>query len=156
MAAGGSAVWLDKDGTAVVYDAAKSANFEDLAGISASAVTIEGNVSSARLTVNNGETAYTFTGTGALVDGADPMSLIKRGEGVLTIENTGTNTFSGGTTIMAGTLNLNAVQGLGTGTVTLNGGELVLNTVGTTEGTLGLVAANKIIFGGGKIGRAHV
>ena len=149
MAAGGSAVWLDKDGTAVVYDAAKSANFEDLAGISASAVTIEGNVSSARLTVNNGETAYTFTGTGALVDGADPMSLIKRGEGVLTIENTGTNTFSGGTTIMAGTLNLNAVQGLGTGTVTLNGGELVLNTVGTTEGTLGLVAANKIIFGGG-------
>lgn len=81
MAAGGSAVWLDKDGTAVVYDAAKSANFEDLAGISASAVTIEGNVSSARLTVNNGETAYTFTGTGALVDGADPMSLIKRGEG---------------------------------------------------------------------------
>lgn len=148
MAAGGSAVWLDKDGTAVVYDAAKSANFEDLAGISASAVTIEGNVSSARLTVNNGETAYTFTGTGALVDGADPMSLIKRGEGVLTIENTGTNTFSGGTTIMAGTLNLNAVQGLGTGTVTLNGGELVLNTAGTTEGTLGLVAANKIILEG--------
>lgn len=76
------------------------------------------------------------------------MSLIKRGEGVLTIENTGTNTFSGGTTIMAGTLNLNAVQGLGTGTVTLNGGELVLNTAGTTEGTLGLVAANKIGFGG--------
>lgn len=67
----------------------------------------------------------------------------------MTIENTGTNTFSGGTTIMAGTLNLNAVQGLGTGTVTLNGGELVLNTAGTTEGTLGLVATNKLIFAGG-------
>lgn len=64
----------------------------------------------------------------------------------MTIENTGTNTFSGGTTIMAGTLNLNAVQGLGTGTVTLNGGELVLNTAGTTEGTLGLVATNKLIL----------
>ncbi len=144
-ATGGSAVWLDKDGTAIVYDASKSANFEDLAGISASAVTIDGNVSSARLTVNNGETAYTFTGTGTLVDGTGPMSLIKRGEGVLTIENTGANTFSGGTTIMAGTLNLNVVQGLGTGTVTLNGGELVLNT----EGTTGLVATNNIIFGGG-------
>ena len=144
-AAGGSAVWLDKDGTEVVYDASKSANFEDLAGISASAVTINGNVSSARLTVNNGETAYTFAGTGALVDGAGPMSLIKRGEGVLTIENTGANTFSGGTTIMAGTLNLNVAQGLGTGTVTLNGGELVLNTGGTT----GLVATNNIVFGGG-------
>lgn len=46
-----------------------------------SAVTIDGDVSSARLTVNNGETAYTFTGTGALVDGANPMSLVKRGEG---------------------------------------------------------------------------
>ncbi|WP_300759964.1 autotransporter-associated beta strand repeat-containing protein, partial [uncultured Akkermansia sp.] len=144
-ATGGSAVWLDKDGTAIVYDASKSANFEDLAGISASAVTIDGNVSSARLTVSNGETAYTFTGTGTLVDGTGPMSLIKRGEGVLTIENTGANTFSGGTTIMAGTLNLNVVQGLGTGTVTLNGGELVLNT----EGTTGLVATNNIIFGGG-------
>ena len=144
-ATGGSAIWLDKDGTAIVYDASKSANFEDLAGISASAVTIDGNVSSARLTVNNGETAYTFTGTGTLVDGTGPMSLIKRGEGVLTIENTGANTFSGGTTIMAGTLNLNVVQGLGTGTVTLNGGELVLNT----EGTTGLVATNNIIFGGG-------
>ncbi len=93
-ATGGSAIWLDKDGTAIVYDASKSANFEDLAGISASAVTIDGNVSSARLTVNNGETAYTFTGTGTLVDGTGPMSLIKRGEGVLTIENTGANTFS--------------------------------------------------------------
>ena len=148
-AAGGAAIWLDKDGTAVVYDAAKSANFEDLAGVALSAVTIDGDVSSARLTVNNGETAYTFTGTGALVDGANPMSLVKRGEGEMTIENTGTNTFSGGTTIMAGTLNLNAVQGLGTGTVTLNGGELVLNTAGTTEGTLGLVATNKLIFAGG-------
>jgi fibronectin-binding autotransporter adhesin len=148
-AAGGADIWLDKDGTAVVYDAAKSANFEDLAGVAASAVTIDGDVSSARLTVNNGETAYTFTGTGALVDGANPMSLVKRGEGEMTIENTGTNTFSGGTTIMAGTLNLNAVQGLGTGTVTLNGGELVLNTAGTTEGTLGLVATNKLIFAGG-------
>ena len=55
-------------------DAAKSANFEDLAGVALSAVTIDGDVSSARLTVNNGETAYTFTGTGALVDGANPMS----------------------------------------------------------------------------------
>ncbi len=80
-AAGGAAIWLDKDGTAVVYDAAKSANFEDLAGVALSAVTIDGDVSSARLTVNNGETAYTFTGTGALVDGANPMSLVKRGKG---------------------------------------------------------------------------
>ena len=146
---GGEAIWLDKDGTAVAYDATKSANFEDLAGVAASSVTLDGDVSAARVTVNNTDTAYTFTGTGALVDGASPVALVKRGEGELTIENTGTNTFSGGTTISAGTLNLNAVQGLGTGTVTLAGGTLVLNTAGTTDGTTGLVATNKLIFAGG-------
>ncbi|WP_290566443.1 autotransporter-associated beta strand repeat-containing protein [Akkermansia sp.] len=146
---GGEAIWLDKDGTAVAYDATKSANFEDLAGVAASSVTLDGDVSAARVTVNNTDTAYTFTGTGALVDGASPVALVKRGEGELTIENTGTNTFSGGTTISAGTLNLNAVQGLGTGTVTLAGGTLVLNTAGTTDGTTGLVAANKLIFAAG-------
>ena len=146
---GGETIWLDKDGTAVAYDASKSASFEDLAGVAASSVTLDGDVSAARITVNNTDTAYTFTGTGAIVDGATPVALVKRGEGELTIENTGTNTFSGGTTISAGTLNLNAVQGLGTGTVTLAGGTLVLNTAGTTDGTTGLVATNKLIFAGG-------
>lgn len=86
---GGEAIWLDKDGTPVAYDATKSANFEDLAGVAASSVTLDGDVSAARVTVNNTDTAYTFTGTGALVDGASPVALVKRGEGELTIENTG-------------------------------------------------------------------
>ena len=73
--------------------------------------------------------------------------LVKRGTGELTIENTGANTFSGGTTIIDGALNLNTAQGLGTGTVTLNGGRLVLNV--TDANTPGLVATNALVFGGG-------
>ena len=153
VATGGGTIWENKDGTAVVYDDTKAANFENLTGVASSTVTISGDVSSPRITVNNtaGEegTAYTFSGDGAIVDKAGTTSLIKRGTGELTIENTGTNSFSGGTTLMEGTINLNTAQGLGTGTVTLNGGRLVLNTTGTTDGTTGLVATNSLIFGKG-------
>ena len=153
VATGGGMIWENGDGGAVAYDDTKAANFENLTGEASSTVTISGDVSSPRITVNNtaGEegTAYTFSGDGAIVDKAGTTSLVKRGTGELTIENTGTNTFSGGTTLMEGTINLNTAQGLGTGTVTLNGGWLVLNTTGTTAGTTGLVATNSLIFGGG-------
>ena len=146
VATGGGTIWENKDGTAVAYDGTKAASFENLTGVASSTVTISGGVSSPRITVNNtvGEegTAYTFSGGGAIVDKAGTTSLVKRGTGELTIENTGTNSFSGGTTLMEGTINLNTAQGLGTGTVTLNGGRLVLNTTDTT----GLVATNSLIF----------
>ncbi|KXT55118.1 MULTISPECIES: autotransporter-associated beta strand repeat-containing protein, partial [unclassified Akkermansia] len=151
MAAGGGDIWLDKDSTAVAYDGTKAASFENLTGVTTSTVTISGDVSSPRITVNNTQgtegTAYLFSGDGAIVDGTGATELVKRGTGELTIENTGTNTFSGGTTIIDGTLNLNTAQGLGTGTVTLNGGRLVLNV--TDADTPGLVATNALVFGGG-------
>ncbi|KAA3304002.1 hypothetical protein F1969_10255 [Akkermansia sp. BIOML-A7] len=154
VADGGEDIWLNKDSEAVTYDSTLAASFENLSGVATSAVTLSGEISSPRITVNNtqGElgTAYTFSGDGAIVDGeGGTTELVKRGTGELTIENTGTNTFSGGTTLMEGTLNLNAAQGLGTGTVTLSGGTLVLNTTGTADGTTGLVATNKLIFAGG-------
>ena len=151
MAAGGGDIWLDKDSMAVVYDGTKAASFENLTGVTASTVTISGDVSSPRITVNNTQgaqgTAYLFSGDGAIVDGTGATELVKRGTGELTIENTGANTFSGGTTIIDGALNLNTAQGLGTGTVTLNGGRLVLNV--TDANTPGLVATNALVFGGG-------
>ena len=151
MAAGGGDIWLDKDSMSVVYDGTKAASFENLTGVTASTVTISGDVSSPRITVNNTQgaqgTAYLFSGDGAIVDGTGATELVKRGTGELTIENTGANTFSGGTTIIDGALNLNTAQGLGTGTVTLNGGRLVLNV--TDANTPGLVATNALVFGGG-------
>jgi autotransporter-associated beta strand protein len=66
---------------------------------------------------------YAFTGAGAIGGSA---SLTKNGSGTLTFSNTAANTFSGGLVLNAGTIalandTLNA-NGLGTGTVTLNGG----------------------------------
>ncbi|MEI8037128.1 MAG: autotransporter-associated beta strand repeat-containing protein, partial [Verrucomicrobiota bacterium] len=49
-------------------------------------------------------------------------NLAKTGPGALTLS--GTNTFTGGVTLTAGTLNLNAAAALGTGTFVINGGTL--------------------------------
>ena len=67
---------------------------------------------------------------GAIKDGTSSTALIKTGTGTLTL--TSTNTYSGGTTINAGTLQINNLMGSGTGsgTVTVaNGGTLAGNGV---------------------------
>ena len=54
--------------------------------------------------------------------GSDSQNLIKKGEGTLTLS--GTNSYSGGTTVEAGTLIVSEGSSLGTGDVTVNGGNL--------------------------------
>ena len=54
------------------------------------------------LTVGNNNATNTFAGV--ITDGGEVVSLIKVGTGTLTLA--GSNTFSGGATISAGTLNL--------------------------------------------------
>ncbi len=77
------------------------------------------------LTVNNSRSDYTFSGTGSIAGAA---SLVKSGTGALTISTT--NTFSGGTTLSAGTINANAAGALGNGPIILNGGVLNVNFAG--------------------------
>jgi autotransporter-associated beta strand protein len=56
-------------------------------------------------------------------------SLVKTGDGIFTL--TGQNTYTGGTTIIDGTLNANSTMALGTGSVVVDGTSSVLNTQGT-------------------------
>jgi autotransporter-associated beta strand protein len=70
-------------------------------------------------------------------------SLIKTGAGLLDL--TASNSYSGGTTITAGTLRIWNVSGLGSGALTFNGGTLQLNV---TSGTL---AAGVTLNAGGTI-----
>ncbi|MGX5799737.1 autotransporter domain-containing protein [Bradyrhizobium sp. Arg314] len=63
----------------------------------------------------------------ALSDGATGNSLTKTGGGTLTLDNA--NTYTGGTTINAGTLNIGNMGALGTGEVTLTGGGALNSTV---------------------------
>jgi len=103
-----------------------------------------GGVSPGSVTVNSTNT-YTFSGGGILTG-----SLTKSGSGTLILQNT--NTYSGGTTINAGTLAVNGTAALGgtSAAVTLNGGTLqftagtsnhileTLNNLTLTAGTLDL------------------
>ena len=59
---------------------------------------------------------------GGPVGGGAGGSLIKVGTGTLTL--TGTNTYTGGTVVNAGTLTVNSAQALGLGNVVVNGGIL--------------------------------
>ena len=62
-------------------------------------------------------------------NGTGLTSLVKSGAGTWVL--TGTNTYSGGTTINDGTLITGNASALGTGTTTINGGTLNLNTLST-------------------------
>ena len=81
---------------------------------------------SATLTAGAGDATSTFNGV--IVDGVGPVSLVKIGNGMLTL--TGSNTYSGGTSISSGTLGLVAGSSLGSsaGAVTL--GAATLQTTG--------------------------
>ncbi len=78
------------------------------------------------VTLNNSATvtatASTLTVGGAIGDGGNNRSLTKTGAGTLTLS--GVNTYAGGTTLNAGTLNLGNAAALGSGTLTIAGGNL--------------------------------
>src|SRR4029077_17403213 len=86
------------------------------------------NTGSMGLNSQTGTRTLTLTGTNtgsntlaAIVgDNTGATSLVKNGAGTWSL--TGTNTYSGGTTINAGTLNINNASALGTGTFTIAGG----------------------------------
>lgn len=92
-----------------------------------SAVSISGSVAPRNVLVNNTSRSYTLNGTGAFIGTG---SLTKSGAGVLTISNTGSSSFSGGTTINGGSIMLTDstanASGLGTGPITFNGGTLTM------------------------------
>ena len=78
-----------------------------------------GNVSPSSTSFDNTTaTAYTLQGSNGIATG----TLAKSGNGMLTITNA--NSFGGGTTLSAGTLDLNHAAALGSGTLVINGGVL--------------------------------
>jgi autotransporter-associated beta strand protein len=119
VAFGGTGGTLDVNGNSV-----------SLASISGTVGAID-NVSAggtATVTINNGST-NTFGGT--IKNTSGTVVLVKSGSGVLAL--TGTNTYTGGTTITAGAVKVSGSSALGTGTVQVGTG---------TTGTNGLQLAN--------------
>lgn len=83
-----------------------------------------GTLQPAAISVDN-TNSYAFSGAGVI---AGSGAITKSGIGALTISTA--NIYSGGTTLNAGTLNVNNAGALGTGALTVNGG-----TLGNTSGS---------------------
>lgn len=87
---------------------------------------VEGTVSTIFDTAKGANSnGYTITLSGVLADysGTQKGALVKNGAGTLVLS--GENTYSGGTTLNAGTLQVNNAAALGSGSLTINGGDFV-------------------------------
>ena len=150
--------------------------------------TIDNTSGGAITTGNNAQTwntSFTFTGTNALNLGTGAVtlganctvttsastltvggiisgtgiSLTKAGAGTLVLF--GSNSFSGGTTLSAGTLDINSAAAIGTGTFTINGGTidntsghavtLSTNNAQAWEGSFSFAGSNDLNLGTGAV-----
>jgi autotransporter-associated beta strand protein len=138
-----TANWTDGGGATVTYSEAtlpgNQVVFSD-ASLSADAtVTLTNTLNPASVTVNNSAYNYTFSGSGAVAGGA---SLTKSGTKTLTLLTN--NTYTGGTTINGGTLqvgNGGTTGSLGSGPVIDNG---TLNYNFGSDATLSLPSGTAI------------
>lgn len=101
------------------------------------AVTLNTIVTPSSITVSNDATTYSITGSGQIGGGG---TLVKRGAGLFTL--TTANSFSGGTTIGGGTLDIGGVaSAVGSGSVTMSNG-----TFQSSLGSGTLTIASPIAF----------
>jgi autotransporter-associated beta strand protein len=128
----GASLILSDSGT--VNDFNSTLNVSQLAGTSAGVLNLNGTALTAG-TVSFGGTiggtsgSVTFTGgggfTGTINDGSvSPISVTVNGSSGTTLVLSGSNTYTGGTTLLSGATEIGTPSSLGTGSVNLQGGSL--------------------------------
>ena len=111
---------LTSTGVSSVFNQGDRVNFD---GTGTSTVVINSTVSPFSVDVTGGS-SITFTGSGSISGSDTPLTM--SGTGVLTIANTGGNTYTGDTTINSGVVSISANNDLGAdaSNLNLNGGTL--------------------------------
>lgn len=126
------------DNTATSFLTGDDVVFNDTPGTSQTVSIDDANVSTSTMTFNNSAAVnYTIASAGSF--GITGGALTKSGTGALTLNTS--NTYAGGTTLNAGTLNLGNASALGTGALTITGGTLD-NTSGSAMTNTGNNAQN--------------
>lgn len=121
------------DNTPIAFASGDAVTFDQSTG---GTITIDAaGVAPSSTTVSASSGTYTFTG-GPITSG----TLVKSGGGTLTLASP--NTYADGTTLSAGTLNVNAAGALGTGTFTVTNTATLDNTSGTAVSLSNAVALN--------------
>jgi autotransporter-associated beta strand protein len=128
---------LSGNNTATQFLANDVVYFRDGAGVSTVDIS-DADVNPVSTNFTNSATNYVLQGSQGIASG----SLTKSGSGTLTISNA--NSYSGGTTLSAGTLNLSNAAAIGVGTLTINGGTLD----NTSAGPITLAANNAQTWSG--------
>jgi autotransporter-associated beta strand protein len=121
---------------AVKYTDGSQVEFADTAsGTSPITVTLNTVVNPSLVTFDNSAKNYTIAGTGSIA-GGNSASVSLLGNGTVTLA--GTNTYSGGTSLTGGQLNINnggdssgLDSAIGIGTLTINAGTAIDNTSGS-------------------------
>ncbi len=99
------------------YDA-DVVTFDDTSGVQ-TGITIANPVAPGSVTVNSNTNNFTFSGINGI---SGVGTLTKSGSSTLTLNNA--NSYSGGTTLNAGTLNLGNASAIGSGALTITGGTI--------------------------------
>ncbi|WP_367873916.1 LamG-like jellyroll fold domain-containing protein [Luteolibacter sp. Populi] len=144
---------LDGTSTAATFANSKQVSFNDSTAATTNVVAIAEIVSPSIVGVDASE-SYSFSGAGI----GGTASLLKRGTGTLTLTNANTN--SGTTTIFGGILSVGdggTGGNLGSGTIALSGGQLLVNRSGevtlpnllTGTGAIGKLGAGRLVLGAG-------
>ena len=133
--------WLASNLTTTTYfDMLDAVEFGDATGATGNpVVTLATNVSPLGVTMNTTGRTYTVSGAGS-ISGSGALTLPGTNTGIFTLA-TGNNTFSGGTSVLGGTLALgHATDTLpDSGAVTVDGASAVLS-LGTNNDTVGVVS----------------
>lgn len=148
-----NATWVFNQPTAgrttVEFNGAGTISFGSLTG---SGPLQSGNANGTK-TISAGALGLTDTYSGILANGSSTVSLIKVGNGTMTLS--GANTYSGGTMVSSGTLGIASAAGtnsnLGSGTLTVNAGAILRPGSSVTSNTNISTTTNTILLSGGSI-----
>ncbi len=132
--------------TAINFANGDAVLFDDSAAAGSTALNLGSAVNPSSTTFNNSSRVYSISSTGGFGIGGTG-ALVKNGTAALTINTA--NTYTGGTTLNAGTLNVGNPVALSTGPLTINGGTIDNSSGATLQLSNSAIAINNsFAFGG--------